>query len=290
MMKFSQLKDIIEGSVLTLSKDRPVTHLITDSRKAIIQDGAIFFAISGEHHDGHQYIQTLYEAGVRQFVVEKNFPFEKYSEANFLKVNSAVQALQKIAAHHRAKFSIPVIGITGSNGKTIIKEWLYQLLSKEFTIVKNPGSYNSQIGVPLSVWQIQAHHTLGIFEAGISKRDEMEKLEGIIKPTVGIFTNIGTAHDENFKSSEDKINEKLKLFKSVSKLICCADHTSLTQQLQRSTIPLLTWGFSDKAQIRISKDSTSYSVLWQNKTFRIEFPFSDQASIENAFHCIALML
>ena len=290
MMKFSQLKDIIEGSVLTLSTDRPVTHLITDSRKASIQDGAIFFAIGGEHHDGHQYVQALYAAGVRQFVVEKNLPPEKYPEANFLKVDSAVQALQNIAAHHRAKFSIPVIGITGSNGKTIIKEWLYQLLSKEYTIVKNPGSYNSQIGVPLSVWQTQAHHTLGIFEAGISKRDEMEKLEAIIKPTVGIFTNIGTAHDENFKSEEEKINEKLKLFKHSHALICCEDHAPLIQVLQRSTTPLVTWGFSDQAQIKISKDSNSYSLQWQNKTFRIEFPFSDQASIENAFHCIALML
>jgi alanine racemase len=141
MIQFSQLKEIIRGSVLTLSTDRPVTQLITDSRKAIIQNGSVFFAIGGEHHDGHQYIQSLYDAGVKQFIIEKGFPTEKYPEANFLKVESVVQALQKIAAYHREKFSIPIIGITGSNGKTIIKEWLYQLLSKEYTIVKNPGSY-----------------------------------------------------------------------------------------------------------------------------------------------------
>src|SRR5689334_19024824 len=139
MMQFSQLNDIIKGSALTLSSDRPVTHLIIDSRKVVVQDGSIFFAISGEHHDGHQFIPALYEAGIRQFVVEKNYPTEKYAEANFLKVDSAVLALQMIAARHRATFTLPVIGITGSNGKTIIKEWLYQLLSKEFTIVKNPG-------------------------------------------------------------------------------------------------------------------------------------------------------
>ena len=289
-MQFSQLNDLIKESVLTLSADRPVTHLITDSRKVIMQNGSVFFAISGEHHDGHQFIQSLYEAGIRQFVVEKDYPAEKYTEANFLKVDSTVRALQMIAAAHRTKFNLPIIGITGSNGKTIIKEWLYQLLSKEYTIVKNPGSYNSQIGVPLSVWQIQAHHTLGIFEAGISKPGEMEKLAAVIQPSIGIFTNIGTAHDENFKDAEHKIKEKLKLFSKVDTLICCADHKPLNQVLQHSGIPLLTWGFSDKAQILISKEANSYSVVWKNKTFRIEFPFSDQASIENAFHCITLML
>ena len=289
-MQFSQLKDLIDRSTLMLSIDRPVTHLITDSRKAIVQEGSVFFAISGEHHDGHQYIQPLFDAGVRQFIVEKDFSSSKYPDANFLKVDSAVQALQKIAAFHRSTFNLPVTAITGSNGKTIIKEWLYQLLSKEFTIVKNPGSYNSQIGVPLSVWQIQPHHTLGIFEAGISKPGEMEKLEEIIKPTIGIFTNIGTAHDENFSDAENKITEKLKLFKHVEKLICCTDHLSLNTLLKRSTIPLLTWGFSDQADIKISKDANHYSFTWKGKGQKIEFPFSDQASVENAFHCIAFML
>ncbi|HEU5289165.1 MAG TPA: bifunctional UDP-N-acetylmuramoyl-tripeptide:D-alanyl-D-alanine ligase/alanine racemase [Cyclobacteriaceae bacterium] len=290
MMQFSQLQDITGGSNVILSTDRPVTQLITDSRKAIPQDGSVFFAINGEHHDGHQYIQTLYNAGVRQFVVEKDFPVSKYADANFLKVKSAVQALQKIAAYHRSQFSLPVIAITGSNGKTIIKEWLYQLLSKEYTIVKNPGSYNSQIGVPLSVWQIQTHHTLGIFEAGISKPGEMEKLEGIIKPGIGIFTNIGTAHDENFSDVENKIHEKLKLFQHAEQLICCADHLTLNKILKQSGIPLLTWGFSEQADIRISKGLNNYVVTWNGKTLKVEFPFSDQASIENAFHCIALML
>jgi len=264
--------------------------MVTDSRKAIPQDGSVFFAVSGEHHDGHQYIQTLYEAGIRQFVVEKDCPVQKFTAGNFLKVDSSIQALQKIAAHHRAKFTLPVVGITGSNGKTIIKEWLYQLLTKEYTIVKNPGSYNSQLGVPLSVWQMQSYHTLGIFEAGISKPGEMERLEKIIKPTLGVFTNIGTAHDENFKDAANKINEKLKLFQHVDTLVCCADHTLLNQILLHSTIPLLTWGFSEKAHIKISKEKNSYSVLWKDRTFNIGLPFSDLASIENAFHCIALML
>jgi len=273
-----------------LSTDRPIMHLITDSRKAIAQEGSVFFAINGDHHDGHQYIQPLYEAGIRQFVVEKDIPTQKFTGANFLKVNSSIQALQHIVAHLRAQFKIPVIGITGSNGKTIIKEWLCQLLSKDYTIVKNPGSYNSQVGVPLSVWQIQPYHTLGIFEAGISKSGEMERLEKIIKPTLGIFTNIGSAHDENFENETNKITEKLKLFQHVETLVCCADHILLNQILQRAAIPLLTWGFSEKAHIKISKAKNSYSVSWKGKTFQLELPFSDQASVENTFHCIAMML
>jgi alanine racemase len=290
MMQFSQLKNIIGGSELMLSADRPVTILITDSRKAVVQEGSVFFAISGAHHDGHRYVQSLYEAGIRQFIIEKEFPIAQFTGANFLKVDSAILALQKIAAFHRSKFSIPVAAITGSNGKTIIKEWLYQLLSKEYTIVKNPGSYNSQIGVPLSVWQLQPHHTLGIFEAGISKPGEMEKLQVVIDPTIGIFTNIGTAHDENFSDAEHKIKEKLKLFQHVKVLICCADHRSLNHVLKQSAIPLLTWGFSDQADIKISKETNRYSFVWKGQTQKIDFPFSDQASIENAFHCIALML
>jgi alanine racemase len=290
MLQFSKLKDITGGSVLLLLADKPVTHLITDSRKAIVQEGSVFFAINGEHHDGHRYIQALYEDGIRQFIVEKDIPTQKYKDANFLKVDSSIQALQKIAAHHRSQFELPVIGITGSNGKTIIKEWVYQLLSKDYTIVKNPGSYNSQLGVPLSVWQLQSHHTLAIFEAGISKPEEMEQLERIIKPSIGIFANIGTAHDENFKDASHKVNEKLKLFQHANTLICCADHVLLNQILQHTSIPLITWGFSESAHIRISKEGDSYSALWKGKSFKIALPFSDQASIENAFHCIALML
>ena len=290
MLKFSQLSDITGGDITALSIDRSVVHLITDSRKAIAHEGSVFFSIRGSHHDGHQYIQSLYEAGVRQFIIEDALSIQEFTGANFLKVDSSVSALQQIAAHHRAEFSLPIVGITGSNGKTIVKEWLYQLLSKEYAIVKNPGSYNSQLGVPLSVWQIQSHHTLGIFEAGISMQDEMERLEKILKPTIGIFTNVGTAHDENFKNTTEKINEKLKLFQHVSVLICCADQPLLYQALQQSTIPLLTWGFSSTAHVKISKADTSYTVLWKKKAFQVTLPFLDQASIENTFHCIALML
>jgi UDP-N-acetylmuramyl pentapeptide synthase len=169
-MNFSQLPSITAGIILNLPEDRPVQALITDSRKSVIAESSVFFAIVGTRHDGHAHLQELYEAGLRQFVVEKSIQTENFPLANILQVNSTIEALQKIAARHRQQFSKPVIGITGSNAKTIVKEWLYQLLSPDQSIVKNPGSYNSQIGVPLSVWQMQAHHELGIFEAGISKK------------------------------------------------------------------------------------------------------------------------
>lgn len=290
MLKFSQLRDITSGELLSLATDNPVVHLITDSRKAMAYDGSVFFAVYGLHHDGHQYIKSLYDVGIRQFVIEKPLSTQEFKGANFLKVNSSIKALQQIAAHHRSEFSLPVIGITGSNGKTIVKEWLYQLLSKDYTIVKNPGSYNSQLGVPLSVWQIQSHHTLGIFEAGISMPNEMENLEKIIKPTIGIFTNVGTAHDENFKITTEKIQEKLKLFSGVSVLIYCADQPVLVKALSQNHIPVLTWGYSPTADIRIFKKGSLNVVEWKAKSFEIALPFLDQASIENAFHCIALML
>lgn len=290
MILFSQLKDIIHGTVLQLSVDRPVRDLILDSRKAIVHEGSVFFAIKGKHSDGHTYINSLYKNGVRQFIVERTIPIDAYHEANFIQVNSSVDALQKIAAYHRDKFSIPVIGITGSNGKTIVKEWLYQLLAKDYTIVKNPGSYNSQIGVPISVWQIQSYHTLGIFEAGISQPSEMEKLERIIKPTIGVFTTLGTAHDESFLSHEQKIDEKIKLFKHVSVLICCADHDNLFRHVKASGIPVLSWGFSQTADVKITGNDDGFLVAWKSQRFTISLPFSDPASVENALHCLTILL
>jgi alanine racemase len=290
MLQFSHLETITHGKVRLLSADRPIVNLIIDSRKAIVQEGSLFFAIRGEHHDGHHYIDALYNAGIRQFVVEHALNVEKYPGSNILQVDSSIRALQKIAAHHRKKFSLPVVGITGSNGKTIIKEWLYQLLSKEYTIIKNPGSYNSQVGVPLSVWPMQAYHTLGLFEAGISRPGEMEKLEEIIKPTIGIFTNIGTAHDENFKDVQQKISEKLKLFQHSGVLIYCADHTVLHEALKHAHIPLLSWGVSGEANIRVEKNNNGYTISWKNKSCTLTLPFSDHASIENTFHGVALLL
>lgn len=290
MLLFSHLKDITGGSVLQLSADKRIDDLIIDSRKAIISDGSVFFAIKGSHHNGHAYIDALYKNGIRQFIVESNIDITNYADANFIQVKSSIDALQKIAAHHRGSFSVPVIGITGSNGKTTVKEWLYQLLSKHYTVVKNPGSYNSQIGVPLSVWQMQPYHTLGIFEAGISQPGEMQKLEQIIKPTLGVFTTLGTAHDENFRSAEQKIEEKIKLFRHAEVVICCADHEIVINQLRAAGISLLTWGYSDAADVRVAKKDEGFSIAWNDKSLNISLPFSDVASVENALHCLTILL
>lgn len=274
---------------MQLHCDRLVTALLTDSRKASRDEGALFFAIKGERHDGHDHIGKLYVAGIRQFVVEKDNQWD-LPEANIIRVNSSVQALQYIAKHHRQQFTLPVIGITGSNGKTIIKEWLYQLLAHNFSIVKNPGSYNSQIGVPLSVWQIQPHHNLAIFEAGISKPGEMEKLEDIIKPAIGVFTNIGSAHDEGFADTGEKIREKLLLFQHAEQLVFCADHTSIAEAVKKANIPGLSWGTTKDSDIIIRKVNDSFLLQKAGEEFTVTLPFSDKASIENCFHCITVML
>jgi Alr-MurF fusion protein len=288
-MNFSDLKDEIGGEVVAFAHERPLSVLLTDSRKPVVHEGSIFFAISGERNDGHHYICRLYESGVRQFVVEKDFSWEQLPAANAIRVLSSVDALQRIAAFHRQQFSLPVIGITGSNGKTIIKEWLFQLLSFEYDVIKNPGSYNSQIGVPLSVWQIQPHNQLGIFEAGISKSGEMEKLQRIIRPTLGIFANIGTAHDENFPSRKDKISEKMKLFSGVDTLIYCSDHLEIDAHVKSTGMSAISWG-TRKADILITQIRSEYRVTWKDSVFHITLPFTDMASTENAMHCVAVML
>lgn len=290
MPQFSQLSSVCEGTFLQLAKDRPVEDLIIDSRKPMLTEQAVFFAIAGERHDGHSYISELYQKGIRQFVVEKLIETGALPEANILLVHSSITALQKLAQSHRNNFSIPVIGITGSNGKTIIKEWLYQLLSPDFRIVKNPGSYNSQLGVPLSVWQMQPYHELGIFEAGISRPDEMDALQKVIQPTVGIFTNIGTAHDEGFSSLEEKIEEKLKLFSNVEKLIYCYDHEPIRKSILSSEIPSLSWGMSDRADLQITPSGSDIKVRWKNQNHVLHLPFKDHASVENCLHCVTLMM
>ncbi|MEO5602253.1 MAG: bifunctional UDP-N-acetylmuramoyl-tripeptide:D-alanyl-D-alanine ligase/alanine racemase [Cyclobacteriaceae bacterium] len=291
-MLFSDLENITKGKVLKFFQNRDITTLITDSRKgASVLEGGLFFAVAGVHHDGHQYISKLYGQGIRQFVVERDLPeFANLEEANIIIVHGSIQALQQIVADHRSHISAPVIGITGSNGKTIIKEWLYQLLSPDFKIAKNPASYNSQLGVPLSVWQLQSHHTLGIFEAGISTRNEMQCLEKVLKPTIGIFTNIGSAHDEGFHDIFEKISEKLTLFKDTELVIYCKDHVSIDDAIQKTELRALNWGYGEKSTIRIIKKNTHYLVSSNQQQFALKIPFTDQASIENCFHCITVLI
>jgi Alr-MurF fusion protein len=291
MLSFSALSTITSGKAVSIHKDRAITNLVIDSRKVAVSEEVLFFAIRGERHDGHRYLDELYAKGIRQFVVELvPSNLNDFKEANILVVENSIAALQKISSQHRQRFQIPVIGITGSNGKTIIKEWLFQLLSKSEVVVKNPGSYNSQVGVPLSVWQIQKHHTLGIFEAGISRPGEMENLQMIIRPTIGLFTNIGSAHSEGFKSLEEKIVEKLKLFEHVEWLVYCKDHKELDDVIKQHSIKSITWGTSSEADISIEKHDHVYSIQYLNNSFELSLPFEDIASVENCLHVISLML
>lgn len=291
MIQFSQLEQITGGKTLSLFKDHPVNFLTLDSRKATSQDGAVFFAVRGERHDGHQFLTDAYHRGIRQFVVEVLPERLQLPDANVLLVDSSISALQTIAAHHRNQFSIPVIGITGSNGKTIIKEWLYQVLSRDRNVVKNPGSYNSQVGVPLSVWQMQPFHQIGIFEAGISKPGEMERLAQVIQPTIGIFTNIGSAHDEGFRSLQQKISEKLKLFAHADVLIYAKDDREIDQLAQSAgATKTFTWGEKPNADVRIVFAGNRGHVSTTAIDFGITLPFMDKASVQNASHIIAVLL
>lgn len=291
MIHFSQLEQITGGKLLSFVNDDPLTFLILDTRKVTSQRGAVFFAIKGERHDGHRYLQEAYHQGVRQFVVEETIDVVSFPGSNVIQVNNSIQALQKLAAHHRRQFSIPVIGVTGSNGKTIIKEWLYQMLSKELSVVKNPGSYNSQVGVPLSVWQMQSFHQVGIFEAGISRPGEMENLAEVIQPTIGIFSNIGSAHDEGFSNREQKIKEKLRLFAHADVLIYRKDEEEIDKLISSSGVKeVFTWGTKDNADVQIRFAGNTGSVTTSSTTFEVTLPFSDDASLENVSHAIVVLL
>jgi len=293
MIQFSHLDHILNGNLIAIHQDQPITDLVIDSRKATARKGALFFAIHGTRHNGHKYIQELYNQGIRMFIVEQVPPYNErvLPEANIYQVESAIMALQDLVAYHRASFTIPVIGITGSNGKTIIKEWLYQMLAKDMAVAKNPGSYNSQVGVPLSVWQLQAHHQLGIFEAGISEPGEMEHLQRVIQPTLGVFTNIGSAHDEGFANLAQKVQEKLRLFTNVESVVYCRDSAPIHNAISTAAIPAFSWGYSSEATVHITADiDGSFIVQYNGRHYTLAIPFADKASQENCFLCVTLLL
>lgn len=276
-----------------------ITILLTDSRKLSKPSGTLFFALESKNNDAHNFICELYDSGVRNFVVTKQLPqWKSFQNVNFIKVKDTLHALQKIAIHHRTLFSIPVIGITGSNGKTIVKEWLYQLLEKDYNIVRSPRSYNSQIGVPLSVCQLNQDAELGIFEAGISMPNEMELLEPIIKPTIGILTKIGEAHQENFSSLQQKIMEKLELFVDCEVLIYDEDNQVVSRCVDLKVLSqkAFTWSrINREAHLYISRIekkqvSTQISYSFMNFDYSFSIPFIDDASIENAINCLAIAL
>ncbi|MBA9077688.1 bifunctional UDP-N-acetylmuramoyl-tripeptide:D-alanyl-D-alanine ligase/alanine racemase [Rufibacter quisquiliarum] len=300
MFTFKEIAQVAGGMLAQCKGEYPIQHLVTDSRKIINATASVFFAIKGEFHDGHQYLPELYQAGVRQFIVEDSeaiMDLALYPEANVLLVSNSIEAMQRIAAYHRRKFNLPVVGITGSNGKTIVKEWLAQLLSVSERVVKSPRSYNSQIGVPLSVWQINESHTVGVFEAGISKPQEMAKLEEVLQPTVGVFTNLGSAHDEGFATRNEKLQEKLKLFAHVDKLVYCADQVNVHYAVQKLGLPSFTWSKNEpsvaEVQVKVlemRQQKTKIRFHYQGHGQDLTLPFSDEASLENALHCLATIL
>jgi alanine racemase len=297
------IASIVKGKWLVQHDQPLIEHLLIDSRKLIFPQTSLFFALKGPRRDGHTFIEPLYEKGVRNFVVSETIDAGRLPEANIIHVSDSLQALQTLAAWHRKQFSIPVIGITGSNGKTIVKEWLNQLLDDHYSIIRSPKSYNSQIGVPLSVWPMNDQHELAIFEAGISQTGEMDRLEKVIQPTIGIFTNIGEAHSEGFVNVRQKVNEKMRLFTHVQTLIYCKDDAeinggvaALFQQMPADKrFQIFNWSQFTEALLQVKNivkeaDTTAITATYQEQSITITIPFTDNASVENAIHCWCVLL
>jgi alanine racemase len=294
------------GAKSRIVSDNSIEQIFFDSRKVFFPATSLFIALKGMRRNGHSFIPELYKKGVKNFIVCESIKEEDYPDANILVVDNTTKALQELAAFHRKQFTIPVIGVTGSNGKTIVKEWLYQLLHENFNIVRSPKSYNSQIGVPLSIWEMNSQHTLGIFEAGISQVSEMDKLNEIIQPTIGILTNIGEAHSEGFASIDQKVQEKIKLFNNAELVIYCSDdwvadkaivlkYESVFQRTGKHPFKIFSWGKIQKADLQIleinkQQAETEIVALYKNTEIAIDIPFTDDAYIQNAITCWCVML
>ena len=283
---------ILNAKWLGIHANTTIENISIDSRSLQNESKTLFFALVGPNNDAHNYIASLIDKGVQNFVVNY-IPQNLENQANFLVVDNTLESLQQFAAYHRSQFNFPIIGITGSNGKTIVKEWLNFLLSPDYNIIRSPKSYNSQVGVPLSVMAINEKHNLGIFEAGISMVNEMAKLETIIKPSIGILTNIGSAHDEGFAHIGEKIKEKLKLFQNVKVLIYNKNKT--IDAFINPKLETFSWSCRDEnADVFITQKSilekTILKVHYHDNTFDIKIPFHDDASIENAIQCMMVML
>lgn len=281
--------------------DANIGFLLTDSRSLCFPEETLFFALKTERHDGHAYIPELYRRGVRNFVVT-GMPegyADGYPEANFLKVTDARKALQRLAERHRDEFNVPVVGITGSNGKTVVKEWLYQLLSPYKYVTRSPRSYNSQTGVPLSVWLMNEQTEVGIFEAGISQPGEMQALRNIIQPTIAVLTNIGAAHQENFASKEEKCREKTVLFHDAETIVYNADDELIRRTVAESAYKgeQLYYSMTDKKApvfiADVTKGDTSTTVTYvyrQGYEEKYTIPFIDDASVANSITCAVVAL
>jgi len=273
-----------------------ISELVFDSRKLTFPEQTLFFAIKTSKNDGHLYIPELMKQKVKNFIISENFENYKDLDANFYWVEDPVLAMQQLAIHHRKMFTCPVAGITGSNGKTIVKEWLSTILSKDFSVIKNPNSYNSQIGVPFSVWQMNDSHSFGIFEAGISQKNEMDKLEAVIQPDIGILTNIGSAHSGFFDNDKEKLIEKLKLFNAATVIIYNNDIQLIRETLAENNythLQKISWGTHQDSHYKIisrKQLQNSTIVEFSHAAEWLEIPFIDAASVENILHIAALLM
>ena len=291
-----EIKTIVNGQLLQIKEDTVITNICIDTRQITNAAGSLFFCLVARN-DGHLHIETAYRRGIRNFIVSKEVETNTFTDASFILVENTTSALQQLAKYHREQFNIPVIGITGSNGKTIVKEWLFQLLTSEKNIVKSPKSYNSQVGVPISVLNMEKGNELAIFEAGISTVGEMENLQKIIQPTIGILTNIGSAHDAGFSSREEKIKEKLKLFGDCEAVIY-NDKYLAASQISDFSFQKISFGEHEHALVKIRKKEKNNtctvfeieSARFSNLQSQISIPFTDEASIENCLHCVVTML
>jgi len=282
----SVLSDVLHTIAPVTKNELNVLDISVDSRSLRNTANTLFFALKGNNHNAHDFLNDLYAKGVRYFVVSQNVSLP--ADAVVFKVDDTLRALQRFVAFYRKKYTFPVIGITGSNGKTIVKEWLNQLLLPFYNIIKSPKSYNSQVGVPLSVIAINEEHNLGIFEAGISQPNEMDFLEEVIQPTIGILTNIGPAHNEGFSTKEEKLQEKIKLFKNANVLI--SEKTDLIDASKSEKAQWFTWSFKESADVKFKKIDTVLHVKFNNAEFSVDLPFTDLASVENIATCITALL
>jgi alanine racemase len=284
------------GGELRGSPGESISSISTDSRTIHFAEATLFVAIRGERHDGHSFVPGLIERGFPAFLVEE-LPVSGSGAATFILVKDSLEALQGLAAAHRSRHDCRVIGITGSNGKTIVKEWINQALSPDQKIVRSPKSYNSQIGVPLSVLLLDQNAETGVFEAGISRPGEMINLEAIIRPSIGIFTNIGEAHQEGFFDLVEKLEQKLILFKNASKIIYCSNQEAVHSIIRKryNARKLFAWSFGKESEVRAFRQEETGEGTYLNITYRdvrleLLIPFQDKASIDNAMHVVSLML
>ena len=288
----SELSSITNGEIIYSEDHHSISRIYIDSRKVWNGSGSCFIALVGVNFNAHDHIAECYEKGIRVFIVsEKRTEWKTLTNASFIHVTDPVRAMQQIAKDHRSRFSYPLVAITGSNGKTTVKEWLSQSLEKKFKVVKSPKSYNSQVGVPLSVFQMDHNHNMGIFEAGISHVNEMEALESILKPDIGIFTNIGNAHGEYFEDDLQKAHEKALLFLDVKDLIYCADNDVVSKVLEENSANKITWSEKGNGMFNFNNVDKEGVVIgvFQNEKRIFSLPFSDAVSKQNLFHIITLL-